>query len=32
MLYYNLISFKDSNIQFKKDEKGIISEFYITFR
>ena len=32
MLFRNKINFKGSKIQFKKDEKNIGKEFYITFR
>ena len=32
MLYYNSIRFKGDKIQFKKDEKDRVKEYYITFR
>ena len=32
MLYYNMISFKGSKIQFKKDENDLMKEYYITFK
>ena len=32
MLYYNMMSFKGSKIQFKKDEYNLMKEYYITFR
>ena len=32
MLYNNMISFKGSDVKFKKDENNTMKEFYITFR
>ena len=32
LLYYNMISFKGSKIQFKKEEKDLVKPYYITFR